>query len=378
MKSGRKIVRLFSRLNVGGPAIHVVNLSRGLRSHGYETILAVGQPDAAEGSMENYALEQDVPLHFIPGFQAQISLFRDLRAAIAIFRLIRRERPAIVHTHTFKAGLLGRVAARLNGVPLVVHTYHGHLLHGYWTGWKSKFIVWLERFLNCFTDHVIAVSDRVGEDLIQAGIVKGERLHVVRLGFDVNRFRSQHALPSGLRQRLGIPREDTVVAIVGRLVPVKNVDLFLESLSPLLSKFAGLHLVIVGDGSERVRLEKRATGQERIHFAGFIQPMGPEWKDIDLCVCTSRNEGTSVSVIEAVMAGVPVISTSVGGMPDLLENGLWGRLVSQTPEAIRAAVEEWLVLRDPPPKRASEIFQRKFCNSRLIAETERIYREAEL
>lgn len=381
MSSGRKkIVRLFSRLNVGGPALHVVNLSKGLSARGYETVLAVGLPDSKEGSMEGYAAEQGVALERIPGFQAALSPWRDLRAAFAIYRLLRRERPDIVHTHTFKAGLLGRLAARLAGVPHVVHTYHGHLLHGYWTGWKARLIVVLERILGAWTDRIIAVSKQVGDDLIGAGVVDPKKLDVVTLGFDIEKFTSEASAPSSIREKAGIPVGATVIAIVGRLVPIKNVDLFLEALCPLLGDYPNLHLAVVGDGSERSRLQALAAwlcdspgALNRVHFLGFVMPMAPEWKAIDLCLCTSRNEGTSVSIIEAVMSGVPVMSTAVGGMPDLLENGRWGRLFEESAERVRDSVQAWLRARSGPPAGAAEFFRDRFSDVRLIDATERIY-----
>lgn len=387
MSSGKKILRLFSRLNVGGPSLHVVNLTRGLRAFGYETVLAVGEPAADEGSMEGYAEELGVRLVRIPGFQAAISPWNDLRAFFAISRLIRTERPDIVHTHTFKAGLLGRLAAWIHRVPLVVHTYHGHLLHGYWNRALTWILCRIETALNRITDRVVAVSPAVGHALVEAAIVPARKMQVVHLGFDLDRLMQEFAKPSSLRHRFGLSPSAITIGLVGRMVPIKNGELFLRALSPLLAEFPDLHLLLIGDGPERPRLESLAAelcrGVRGPLFCGFVQPMGPEWKDLDLCVCTSRNEGTSVAIIEAILAGVPVISTAVGGMVDLLEGGRWGRLLPEDEAAIRRAVREWLIERSartsaPQSNQAASLhFQETFALERLIRETHQLYQSSE-
>ncbi len=383
MNREKKVLRLFSRLNVGGPSLHVVNLAKGLTDYGYVTVLAVGRPDASEGDMEDYAESQGVMPRRIPGFQAAISPWRDLVAFLSIWRLIRRERPDIVHTHTFKAGLLGRLAARWAGVPVIVHTYHGHFFHGYWGPRVSRWVARLESFLAGFTTRVVAISSQVGEDIVNAGIVPAEKICVVDLGFDLDRMDIELKQPPTLRRRFGIGANDTVIAIVARLVPVKNLDLFLHAVCPLLPARQDLHLVIIGDGQERARLETLAnelcsSGERaRVHFCGFVSPVAAEWADIDLCVCTSRNEGTSVAIIEAVIAKVPVMSTAVGGMPDLLEGGRWGQLLPQDSEAIRNAVTAWLAgdVSTQWLAEASAHFRSRFSMQRLSMETAKLYGE---
>ncbi len=381
MDSRRKILRLFSRLNVGGPAIHVVNLSAGLVPFGYETLLVVGSADASEGSMESLANDANVRLKIVPTFQAAISPWKDAFTLFAFIRLIRKERPEIVHTHTFKAGLLGRLAAWITGVPVIVHTYHGHLLTGYGSTFKSTIFKWVETFLAKITTRIITVSNQVAIDIINAGIAPREKVESIELGFDVEKLRADFEKPATLRQDFQIPKSAFVVGIVGRLVPVKAVDLFLKALCPLLASDQNLYLTIIGDGIERQQLEALADAlsapdRQRVVFTGWRHPVTSDLSDLDLCICSSKNEGTSVSVIEAAMAGIPVISTSVGGMADLLENGRWGRLIEQNEVVLRNAVREHrLAARDDRNEDTSLHFQKRFAVGRLLSDVDQTYQQ---
>lgn len=386
-----KIMRLFSRLNIGGPSLHVVNLSFGLNQYGYETLLVVGSLGKSEGDMSPYATSKGVIPHQIPEFQPALHPWRDLVAFIKILKLMRSYRPDIVHTHTFKAGLLGRIAAFICRVPCRVHTYHGHLLEGYGSGLRTKIIVAIEKFLNLLTHQVIAVSDRVGQDLVRHHIVSKSKMNTVELGFDVDQFLEDlKSKASTVRQRFNISNSDLVVGLAGRLVPVKNVDRFLNALSTLSSQFPSLKAVIIGDGEERIRLEALAkTLPGTFYFTGWILPLTPEFKDIDLLVCSSENEGTSVSVIEAVLSGVPVVSTEVGGMPDLLRNGEYGDLVASNTEALASKVSQRLKLLNKNDLqsssesdefknrtlKAAQAFYNRFHIHRLILDMHQLYQK---
>ena len=382
MKSQRKIFRLFSRLNIGGPSLHVVNLASGLDRHGYETTLIVGDLSPGEGSMENYAVEKKVPFLRLRYFQAAISPLKDLFVFVSLVFLFFKEKPDIVHTHTFKAGLVGRLAAWVTGVPLIVHTYHGHLLSGYARPWKVKGLVFIEKCLARLSHQILAVSNKVALDITNAGIVETDKISVIELGFDIPRLRNEISSTSHLRQELNLSPDSKLVGIVGRLTAVKAIDLFIRALVPLLDSNHQVHLVIMGDGEDRLKLETLARTIDpslaRIHFTGWRRPIACDYKELDVCVCSSKNEGTSVSIIEALIAGVPVVSTRVGGMPDLLENGKWGRLTDQTEDSLLLAVSS--VLNDPDAKpqaqRASHFFQKRFSETRLIDEMDHLYRSA--
>jgi glycosyltransferase involved in cell wall biosynthesis len=362
MKSGKKIVRIFSRLNIGGPSLHVVNLTAGLRQLGYDTTLVVGTPEKFEGDMIGYAQAHQVQPYFIPEFGPSLSLFKDAVAFYKIFKLIKEEQPDIVHTHTFKAGLLGRIAATLLQTPVVIHTYHGHLLSGYGSQLRASVIKLVEKGLCHFTDRAIAVSSRVAQDIVKAGIIPGMRMSVIELGFDLETVKREMQLPSSLRERHQIPDSAKVIAIVGRLVPVKSVDLFLRAMVPILKKRSDVHLAILGDGPLRKPLESlvdeladsNLSLRRRVHFDGWTVPLVNEYKDIDISICSSRNEGTSVAIIESILCGVPVISTRVGGMGDLLDNGRWGKLVEYDKSSLTHAAEDLLEILDLPGQHSTK------------------------
>ncbi len=383
MRSQKKIFRLFSRLNVGGPSLHVVNLSVGLKAYGFDTTLVVGTPCLSEGSMEYYAHERKANLLTIKTFIAPISPIKDFITFCRLVYLFLTERPEIVHTHTFKAGLLGRLAAFVARVPVVVHTYHGHLLTGYRSSWKTRPLIWVETFLALLSDRLICVSPQVARDLIKAGISDPSKFNIIELGFDMAGLLKNLAQPSTLREELNILPTDKVVGIVGRLVPIKSVELCLEAMAPLLQD-KKLHLVIIGDGSERAALEKIAKelklSPTQVHFCGWRIPVHQDLKALDVCVCSSKNEGTSVSIIEAIVAGVPVVSTNVGGMGDLLAQGRLGQLVDYDAHSLRQGISH--VLSDPlareRAKAASEEFQVRFSDKRLIADIYQVYSELQV
>src|SRR5262245_8664702 len=179
-----KVLRLFSRLNIGGPSVHVILLSAGLRDRGYETRLVIGKEESREGNLLGLADEKGVRCTQLPGLGREIRPLADLRALAQLRRMIREFRPAIVHTHTAKAGVLGRVAARLCGVPVVVHTYHGHVLRGYFGPAQSAFFRSAERLLSPLTDALLAVSEAVKRDLVDFGIAGASKIRVMPLGLD--------------------------------------------------------------------------------------------------------------------------------------------------------------------------------------------------
>jgi glycosyltransferase involved in cell wall biosynthesis len=380
-----KVLRLFSRLNIGGPALHVVNLSFGLTKSGYETKLIVGSLSPGEGDMSYYAKKKGVEPIVVPEFQAPIHPVKDAIAFLKILKIMWSVKPDIVHTHTFKAGLLGRLAAVLLKVPYRVHTYHGHLLEGYGSNRKTKIILETEKLLGGFTDQVITVSQLVAQDLVKHQVVPAEKMNVVELGFDIDPFLREAEQPSTLKGKLGLTEDHVVVGLAGRLVPIKSVDLFLKAVNPLFKEFPSLHVVIIGDGEERNALQSLASEyKSRIHFMGWMSPLHPELKDLDLLVCSSKNEGTSVSVIEAILCGVPVISTRVGGMSDLLHEGRWGDLVDYDETELRDVLKkrirtlcqkkslEYFQLQKRSVSAAKEFYKRFHLN-RLLEDIRQIY-----
>jgi glycosyltransferase involved in cell wall biosynthesis len=376
-----RIVRLFSRLNIGGPAIHVILLTAGLRERGYRTRLVVGKETAREGNMLALAREKGVTCEQMESLGREIRPFSDLRALWQLYRLIRDFQPAVVHTHAAKAGLLGRLAARLAGVPVVVHTFHGHVLRGYFGPARTALFRALEAALARLSDAILAVSEAVSGDLVALGVAAPEKIRVLPLGLELDHLAGE--LPrGGLRAAAAVPAGAPLVGMVGRLVSIKDVPTFLHAAARLHEARPDCRFALVGDGEERAALEEqtRRLGLAGVvTFHGWRHDLAPVYGDLDVVVNSSRNEGTPVALIEALAAARPVVATRVGGTPDLLGDGARGLLVPPgDASALAAAV--LATLREPEAARRRALDGRAYVlsrhsASRLIADMDALYRE---
>ena len=324
-----KILRVIARLNIGGPAVHVINLCAGLDAQHFETTLVCGDVGLHEGDMGYLAVAAGVQPVVMPALQRAIAPLTDLVALWQLYKLMRRIRPQIVDTHTFKAGALGRVAAWLAGVPVRLHTFHGHVFQGYGGGLQSMLIVQLERALGRLTTRVFGVSQLVNAELQAHRIVPAAKLQVFPVVLDLAPFATA-ARRGAFRAELGIDAGTALVGNIGRLVPIKNQALFLEIAALLVQRGFGGKFVLVGDGELRVELEQRAQAlklADRIYFCGWRRDLAGVLADLNVMVNTSLNEGTPVAIIEAMAARVPVVATAVGGVPDLVTHGSTGFLL---------------------------------------------------
>ncbi len=327
-----RVLRVIARLNIGGPAIQTVSLTRELRGGGWDSLLVCGRVEPYEGDMSYLAREQGVEPLEIAGLGREISPLRDLRVLAELVRVIRAYRPAVIHTHTAKAGTLGRAAgvlmnaARPAGRRIrLVHTFHGHVFSGYFGRTKTAFFLWIERFLAKFTDRIVAVSAEQKRDICDRfRIASPDRVSVVPLGFDLGPFVSDGNPKGGLRERFSAGGEYSyLVGVAGRLAPVKNHSMLLGAARLLeeSGRAEGIRFIIVGDGELRAELEQEAGDlglAGRVAFEGWHRSMPQVYKALDAVALTSFNEGTPVSLIEAMAAGRPVVATAVGGVPDLL------------------------------------------------------------
>lgn len=374
-----RVLRVFSRLNIGGPALHVIHLSAGLVDRGFETRLVVGQTDEREGDFLDLARARSVNLTILPELGRAIRPGSDLKALFRLYRLMREDRPAIVHTHTAKAGVLGRIAARAARVPVVIHTYHGHVLSGYFHPLASALFRRIEWALAPATDVLLTVSESVKDDLVRLGVARAERVRVLPLGLDLQPLATP--LPRGsLRREAGWKDDARIIGIVGRLVPIKDVDTFIDAAVRMRATSADLRFAVVGDGEERARLETRAIAAlgDRIHFFGWRKDTGAVLGDLDLAVNTSLNEGTPVALIEALAAGRPVVATAVGGTPDLLEGGRFGALVKAgSAEEVARAVLGFLDAPEAARRMAAEgqaMVLKRYSVNRLLDDMTVLYR----
>jgi glycosyltransferase involved in cell wall biosynthesis len=380
-----KILRVIARLNMGGPALHVAYLTAGLRERGYDTTLVAGSLARGEDSMAFVAEGRDVEIVRIDELGREISPLRDLAATLRLARLIRRERPDILHTHTAKAGTVGRVAALLAGrrkPPIVVHTFHGHVLRGYFGPLRSLVFRLLERWLAGHTTALIAVSPQVRDDLVDLHVAPPERFAVIRLGIELDeRVNGARDGRLEIRRYLGIPPDRFAVGWIGRMTAVKRTDDVLLAFKRLRDEGVDAVLCLVGDGPDRVQLERRAheLGVMRdTLFLGYQEDVAPFYAAFDALVLPSSNEGTPVSAIEALAAGRPVVATRVGGVPDVVEEGKDGFLVE--PGATDELADRLGQLaRDPALRErmgraGRERVLPRYAVDRLVDDVDRLYR----
>jgi len=319
---------------MGGPALHVAYLSAGLRDRGYETTLVAGNVGAGEQSMAYVAQEQGVSVTLIPHLHREISPVRDLLATFRLAKMIRQQRPHILHTHTAKAGAIGRLAAVLAGKArptIVVHTFHGHVLRGYFGPGRTAIFKSLERLLARTTDTLIAVSPEVRDDLVALKVAPPEKFAVIRLGIELDeRVAAVEEARLRTRRVMGVPDDRFLVGWIGRMTGVKRTVDVLRSFRLLRDRGVDACLCMVGDGPEREQIEQlaRELGLMRdCLFPGYQEDVGAFFAAFDAFVLPSGNEGTPVTAIEALASGCPVVATRVGGVPDVVRDGEDGFLV---------------------------------------------------
>jgi len=352
----RPIRVIIARLNVGGPAIHVTLLTANLRQPEFESLLVCGHIGPHEGDMTYFAEERGITPVYIEQLGRELSPLRDLVTLFKLWQLMRRVRPDVVHTHTAKAGFVGRLAAWLARVPVRVHTFHGHVLHGYFGPVKTRMFLWLERMTAHLSDRLITISPRLKDELVHTfRIAQEDKFSVVPLGLELTPFADMPRHSGAFRRRFGISDSAPLIGIVGRIVPIKNHRLFLEAAHQVKRNLPDAHFVIVGDGELRETIERQALDMglaSSITFTGFLRDLKPVYSDMDVLVISSDNEGTPVSIIEALAAGVQVVSTAVGGVPDLLRHGRYGIL---TPPGDADALADGIVkaLRQPVNERTA-------------------------
>ena len=327
-----RVLRVIARLNMGGPAIHVANLSAGLETRGYHTTLVAGSLARGEDSMAFVAERLGVSVVSVPAIQREISAVHDARSAFRLAELIREIRPHILHTHTAKAGAIARAAALLAGAarpPVVAHTFHGHVLKGYFGPGRTAFFRQVERTLAKASDALVAVSPEVRDDLIAFDVAPPEKFVVVRLGIPLDE-RLDDSADLDYRHLYGIARTSFVVGWVGRMTGVKDTHAVIRTVAALRERGVDAVVCLVGDGPDRGSLEQLAheLGIARsCFFAGYQPDVGGFYRLFDAFFLPSVNEGTPVSAIEALATGTPVVANRVGGVPDVVRDGLDGYLV---------------------------------------------------
>lgn len=375
-----KVARVITRLNIGGPAIHAILLTQALEDAHFTTMLVSGYTGPTEGDMLHLAKARGVSPLMVTGLGREIDPGRDLAVLLRLYRIFREERPVIVHTHMAKAGTVGRLAARLAGVPIVLHTYHGHVFHSYFGPLKTQTFIRIERALSRVTDLILTVGERQRQEILGYGIGNPDKLRSVPLGLELEPFVESPRHRGEFRAELGVPDGTRLVGIVGRLVPVKGHTVFLKAARLVLSRLPNVRFLIIGDGELREGLESQARDlgiDGGVTFLGWRHDLPRVYADLDLVVLSSYNEGSPVALIEAMAAGRAVVSTDVGGVSDVVSDGVNGLLVPpRDPESLAGAIVRLLSSERSLPAMGAagrEAVYPKYSINRLVSDVREIY-----
>ncbi len=389
-----KILRIINRFNLGGPTYNVAYLSKYM-SDDYETLLVGGAKDESEESsdfiVENLSLKPII----IPEMKREINFKNDYAAYKKIKKIIQEYQPDIVHTHASKAGTLGRLAAYSCGVPVIVHTFHGHVFHSYFGKLKTLFYKNIERYLARRSTAIIAISEKQKQELVEIHhICNSDKVHVIPLGFDLLKFQENTIEKrKSFRSKYNVDEDEIVIAIIGRIVPVKNHTLFLEALKIVSEKSSKkIRAFIVGDGEDRIVIESKAkelnipfidstktNNKALLTFTSWVKEIDVVLTGSDIITLTSFNEGTPVSLIEAQAANKPIVTTNVGGIEDVIKSGDTALLCKNN--NITEFAEQILKLTENEQLRAEMAkngwlhVKEKFHYARLVADMENLYRK---
>lgn len=336
-----RVLHIITRLVLGGAQENTLLTAGGLDRGRYAVTLASGPTIGPEGSLEN-RIPGDIPFERIPDLVRDPHPVKDLVTLARLYRLIRRGRYHIVHTHTTKAGILGRLAAKAAGVPVIVHTPHGHAFHDYLGARGSEALKWVERGLARITDRIICLTPAERDDHVRFRIGPAESFEVIHSGVDLDRFRHARVDPVGFRRALGIPPSGPLVVCVARLVAVKGVEYLLEAVPLVRAAVPGATVVFVGDGVLRPVMERRAAAlvpDGAVVFLGLRSDVPEILQLSDVAVLPSLNEGMGRAAVEALAAGRPVVASRVSGIQDIVVHGETGFLVPPAdPRALADAV----------------------------------------
>lgn len=375
MENPIRVMRIIARMNVGGPAVQVSGLTRGFNTAEFDHRLFTGYCASDEADYLD-TVAMDIKAVRIDGFGRRVSLGADFKAFMALVNEIRNFKPHVIHTHTAKAGFLGRIASIVSFYPSIrIHTFHGHLLNGYFGHFKRALVVIAEKFLALFTHQLLAVGDKVRQDLLQAGVGSKNKFGLMPPGLAIG------LLPSREESRitLKLPSDGLQCAFIGRVTQIKRPDRFLDVVSEIKKRGIDLDFFIAGDGDLLEKCRERIKGEDLpVTVLGWQSDIERVLSAADMVVLTSDNEGTPLSLIQAGMVGLPVVTTNVGSVSEVVLNGETGIVTELDVQKIANALEKLANDSDLRAKlgRAGQEFTLKnYGVKRLVNDHEELYKK---
>ena len=371
-----KVIHIITRLDMGGSAQNTLLTALNhdpqrygvclIKGSSLESAMTKAETKLVEDQLES-AREQGIVIIDLPSLVRRISPINDLKAFISIFLLLRRSKPDIVHTHTSKAGILGRLAAWVARVPIVIHTPHGHVFYGHFGRSLSRMFLQMEKLLGRITHHQIALTPEEGNDYLNFGVAKSDNISVIHSGVDLNCFKRSTTESNPKKNELGIPPDSLVVGYVGWLIPIKGVTYLVDAMAEVVQRHPNSLLLLVGKGDEKgeeeTNLRERVDSlglEDRVRFLGWRPDVDEIMSCFDIFVLPSLNEGMGRVLVEAMATGLPIVASSVGGIPDLVKDGENGLLV---PPANAGALEQAIsdLLSDKPRRKRMGETGKRMC-----------------
>lgn len=380
-----RVLRIINRFNLGGPTYNATYLSAYLPDN-FETKLIGGKHEEHEGASTFIPEDHGLKITLVDELQREINFSNDRKAIQKIREIIREFKPHIVHTHASKSGFIGRYAASKEKVPIIVHTFHGHVFHSYFGKIKTGLYKSIERRLAKKSDAIIVISKEQHKELVyELNVVPEKKAEIIKLGFDLSRFQENISSKREIfRVKHNLTENDVVVGIIGRLTAIKNHDFFLNVAEKVLqSSNKAVKFLIIGDGEERQRLEERVklinsnNSEPAIFFTSWIKEIDKALAGLDIVALTSLNEGTPVSLIEAQAAGVPVITTNVGGVVDVVKDNETGFIIPKNDQDLFVEKLNELInskdLRKNMSQNGWNHVSKEFSYTRLCSDVEKLY-----
>ncbi|HDZ76994.1 MAG TPA: glycosyltransferase [Candidatus Omnitrophica bacterium] len=377
-----KVLHIITRLDKGGSAENTLLTVSLLNKEEFKVTLISGHTNDPDKEIASFITQKNLDYFLMPELVRKISPLKDIKAFFKIYHFIKKQGFDIVHTHTSKAGMLGRWAAKLAGVKIIVHTPHGHIFYGYFGWFKTKLFIYLERLTGPLTDKIITLTQRGKEEHVKYRIARPDKFVPIYSGIDVGKFVDFHADAVKEKEKLNIPLDVPVIGTVTRLAPVKGNQYLIASLPEVVKLFPTLKVLIVGDGSERGKLEryvKKLSLLENVIFLGICKDVRGILNTFDIFVLPSLNEGMGRCMLEAQALGVPVVATKVGGIPEVVRDSIGGILVPpRNPEAMAEAIINLLKnksLRDNMSEEAKRWVGHRFSAGAMVEKISDLYKE---